>query len=120
MQESVEHGWDSAKRPQNIAKHGVDFEDIAFFEWEDAIVELDVREDYGEDRYVASGHIVGQRLYICVFTLREDALRIISLRKANQREEKEHEKQDALQPACLARGVGLFQGQRPWVANTHR
>jgi uncharacterized DUF497 family protein len=42
--------------------------------------------DYGETRYIGFGHIQG-RLMAVVFTERlPDVIRIISLRKANQRE----------------------------------
>ena len=44
----------------------------------------------GKVRYFALGHI-GSRLYALVYTLRGDALRVISLRKANKREVKRYE-----------------------------
>jgi len=50
---------------------------------------LDDRHDYGENRFVAYGY-VAERLFVCVFTLRDDAYHIISLRKANDREVKKH------------------------------
>ena len=43
------------------------------------------RKSYGESRLCATG-LVGTRLFVLMFTLRESAVRIISLRKANQRE----------------------------------
>lgn len=46
---------------------------------------LDDRRDYGEDRYVSFGYAQG-RLHVCVFTIRNEAFRIISVRKANDRE----------------------------------
>ena len=49
------------------------------------VTQPDVRRNYGERRIVAYGLIRG-RLHVCVYTLRNDAYRIISLRKANRRE----------------------------------
>ncbi len=53
----------------------------------------DDRKDYGERRRVAYGRIEG-RLFVCVFTDREDVRRIISLRKANSRERRAYVPQD--------------------------
>lgn len=50
---------------------------------------LDSRWDYGEDRSVLRGLIDG-RLFVVVFTYRRGAIRIISARKANSRELKDH------------------------------
>jgi len=46
-----------------------------------------MRFDYGEQRLWAFGRI-RDRLYVLTFTRRESAVRVISLRKANSREEK--------------------------------
>ena len=77
--------WDEPKRQANLAKHGVDFADVAEFEWETAQTEPDLRHDYGEQRFESIGHI-GERLYVLIFTPRGDKRRVISLRKANTRE----------------------------------
>lgn len=45
----------------------------------------DDRADYGETRMFALGFI-GDRLHALVFTMRGDACRVISLRRANDRE----------------------------------
>ena len=49
----------------------------------------DHRRVYGEDRVAAIGYI-GLRLFFVVFVDRAEARRIISLRKANKREEKRY------------------------------
>jgi hypothetical protein len=46
----------------------------------------DTRRDYGEVRLQARGLIRG-RLYVVVFTIRGADFRLISLRKANKREQ---------------------------------
>jgi len=46
---------------------------------------LDVRFDYAEERFVSYGMVDG-RVWVCVYTPRGDTSRIISVRKANDRE----------------------------------
>jgi uncharacterized DUF497 family protein len=46
---------------------------------------LDVRFDYAEERFVSYG-MVDERIWVCVFTPRGDINRVISVRKANDRE----------------------------------
>ncbi|NYT54978.1 BrnT family toxin [Eoetvoesia caeni] len=77
--------WDELKRQSNIAKHGVDFSDAPAFVWAMALIEVDFRQDYGETRWIAFGPI-GQRLHVMVYSKRAETIRLISLRKANQRE----------------------------------
>lgn len=45
----------------------------------------DTRRAYGERRVIAVGTVAG-RLHVCVYTLRGETRRIISLRKAKQQE----------------------------------
>ena len=50
----------------------------------------DIRKDYGERRYTTAGFIA-ERLVVLVWTPRGDALHVISMRKANDREKKRFE-----------------------------
>ena len=84
----MEFEWDEAKDAANRAKHGVGFDVARELRWEDALPEKDVRAEYGEDRFIIYAYRA-TRLYACVFTLRQDRIRIISLRKANKREERD-------------------------------
>jgi len=77
--------FDPAKNEQNIADRGISFEMADCFDWAGALVVKDERTDYGEGRYQALGLIEG-RLHMLVFTPRADGIRVISLRKANNRE----------------------------------
>ena len=79
------HDWDEAKAQANLAKHGVDFTEIARFEWSRALVLPDDRRDYGEVRLMAYGPI-GSRLHAVTYTWRRNRIRVINLRKANTRE----------------------------------
>ncbi len=78
--------FDHVKNASNISKHGVSLADAASLEWGTAIFWLDTRRDYGEVRMAAIGYI-RLRLFCVIFVDRADGRRIISLRKANIREE---------------------------------
>jgi uncharacterized DUF497 family protein len=80
---------DPKKLAVNVEKHGVWFQEAEAFEWETALVKVDDRRQYEETRFEATGYI-GNRLHVMVFCLREAAVRIISLRKANSREVKRY------------------------------
>ena len=83
---SMKVEFDHAKDAANREKHGVS---LAF--GADVLVDrnwlevLDVRFDYVEERFVAYGMVEG-RVWVCVFTPRNEVCRIISVRKANDRE----------------------------------
>lgn len=79
------YDWDETKRAVNIGKHKVDFAEAENFDWDTAHIEVDDREDYGELREIAWGFI-GVRLHVLVFTRRNDAIWIISLRKGQSRD----------------------------------
>jgi uncharacterized DUF497 family protein len=81
--------WDEAKRNENIAKHGVDFDMIWRFDWSLSVTAPDRRRPYGEERLLSFAPIDG-RLHAAVHTLRGEIHRIISLRKANRREQAEY------------------------------
>jgi len=81
--------FDTNKDKANIEKHGVSLADASGFEWDDAVTWEDERKDYNEARMCAIGYI-GNRLYYVVYVDRDEARRIISLRKANMREVKRY------------------------------
>jgi hypothetical protein len=79
--------WDEDKRLSNLVKHGVDFR-RAVQVFGGRIVELpDRRRDYGEMRIRCLGEIEG-RVYVVVYTGRGSTRRLISVRKANAREQR--------------------------------
>ena len=84
--------YDPAKDAINRAKHGVPLSDAASLDWDRVLAKPDTRMDYGEPRQIGYGPI-GRRLYCVVFVDRGDTLRIISLRKANNREIDRYEAQ---------------------------
>jgi hypothetical protein len=81
--------FDPAKDAANRAKHGVSLA-LAEVLFAGAHVSMaDDRFDYGEVRAVTFGLVEG-RLFVCVHSDRGVERRVISLRKANRREEKRH------------------------------
>lgn len=77
--------FDTAKDELNKDKHGVSLALAERIEWADVLCAPDVRRDYGEVREIGFA-VIERRLYMVVFVQRGDAMRIISLRKANTRE----------------------------------
>jgi uncharacterized DUF497 family protein len=88
----MKYEWDDGKRRENLRKHGLDFEDASEIFKGPRLVRLDIRIDYGEDRWVAIG-IAKNRVVVVAYT-EDDAkqlIRIISLRKALGYEKKRFE-----------------------------
>lgn len=83
--------WDEAKRQQTLRERGIDFIDVPEIFSGPLLTAKDLRQDYGENRFIGYGFLQ-QRLMVVVYTERDqDTLRIISLRKANKREKKQYE-----------------------------
>ncbi|HPG39675.1 MAG TPA: BrnT family toxin [bacterium] len=87
----MQYEWDENKRLANLERHRVDFCSVVDFQWDTAIEARDDRFEYGEERWVALGFIE-RELFVLVYTIRSQIIRIISLRKANKRERLYYEK----------------------------
>lgn len=86
----MEIEFDPRKDQSNRLKHGVSLEFArAVLADPDRLDILDVRLDYAEDRLVAYGSVEG-RVWVCVYAPRATTARIISVRKANDREAKRY------------------------------
>lgn len=77
--------YDPRKNARNVAERNLNFECAAELEWETASIMEDIRGNYPERRFVASGYLDG-RLHVLCFTPTVDGIRVISFRKANKRE----------------------------------
>jgi uncharacterized DUF497 family protein len=83
--------WDANKAARNIAKHGVPFEYAArVFLDPRRLDSEDHRRDYGEERRFTVGRIE-RRLFAVAYTPRGRLIRLISARKANQREQRKYD-----------------------------
>jgi uncharacterized DUF497 family protein len=94
--------WDEDKRQVNIEKHGIDFSDIQAVFTNPIVERVDDRRDYGETRIILLG-IIDNRVLCIVYTLRVSVCRIISARKANQREQRTYNQ-------SLSRRMGKNEG----------
>ncbi|HMN74288.1 MAG TPA: BrnT family toxin [Rhodoblastus sp.] len=90
MKLAVTLEWDERKREKTLAERGLDFADVAAADWDIAFTVEDVRTDYNEVRFVTMAPI-GNRLCVFAWCRRGDALRVISLRRANERERSRYE-----------------------------
>lgn len=77
--------FDPVKDATNFEKHGVSLALAAELDWDEALVWIDERFDYGEMRMIALAPST-QILYYVAFVDRDTSRRIISLRRANRRE----------------------------------
>jgi len=77
--------FDLQKDQTNTEKHGVSLALAEQLEWDNLIAIEDNRQDYGETRMIGFAPII-DRVYCVVYVDRDQQRRIISLRKANQRE----------------------------------
>jgi uncharacterized protein len=79
--------YDPRKRADTLANRGLDFKD-ALDVFRGRVFNLeDEREDYGEVRVLTFGTL-NDRLVVVVWTLRDGARHIISMRKCNEREKR--------------------------------
>ncbi|MGE4241466.1 BrnT family toxin [Ramlibacter sp.] len=83
--------FDPDKSARNQSERGLSFEEAAKFDFETALVDIDSRREYGEVRFVAIG-MLGARLHVLCFTETDGGIRVISFRKANDREVRHYAK----------------------------
>lgn len=88
MGEKMQFEWDDEKEQKNIKKHGIDFETASrVFQDENRIEIYDEAHSEYEDRYITIGIINGiAYVLMVVYTERDEAIRLISARKATAKE----------------------------------
>ena len=83
--------FDPIKSEKNERQRNLPFGRAADFDWDGAIYCEDDRTIYPERRFVAVGYL-DNRLHVICFTPITGGVRIISFRKANEREAKRYDK----------------------------
>ncbi len=78
--------YDPDKRARTLAERGLDFDDALQVFADSTVDYVDDRRDYGEARWISAGYLDG-RLVMIVWTARGRSRHIISMRKANDREQ---------------------------------
>jgi uncharacterized protein len=91
--------WDEAKNRANIRKHGFDFVDAEEMFRGALLIQPDISQDYGEERWIGIGMIQGRVAFVTFAERPPDTIRIISLRKADHEEREQYEEalQDGLE-----------------------
>jgi uncharacterized DUF497 family protein len=81
----AEFEWDAEKNAQNLAKHGISFEEAKTI-WEGYTLTEEDDGGYGEVRERTYGLLRGVVVVCVIHTLRDEKIRIISARRATRRE----------------------------------
>ena len=78
--------FDPIKRGRTLAERGLDFAQAKEVFAGKTFTREDDRFDYGEDRWITVG-LLDERMVVVVWTQRGNARHVISMRKANEREQ---------------------------------
>jgi uncharacterized DUF497 family protein len=80
--------WDETKRQRNLARHKLDLiRGRDLFDGRQTVTAPSPRE--GEPRFVTTG-LIGDKFHTLVWTARGEAIRLISLRRARDAEERNY------------------------------
>ena len=83
--------WDPDKNRANLKKHGIGFETARNIWLDDKRVEIKAPYPV-EDRWIVLGTL-HEKIWAAVYTVRGDTVRIISVRRAREKEVKLYEKE---------------------------
>ncbi len=78
--------WDEKKNKANYIKHWLDFSDARYIFQNPVLSKIDDRCEYNETRHIWLWNLEW-RIVVMVYTIRNNKYRIISLRKANEKEQ---------------------------------
>ncbi|MBX9911982.1 MAG: BrnT family toxin [Beijerinckiaceae bacterium] len=77
--------FDPNKSERNARERRLPFDWVRELDFETAVIQPDLRFDYPELRFTATG-LIGERVHVVCYTPVADGIRVISFRKANSRE----------------------------------
>jgi uncharacterized protein len=81
--------YDPAKRDETLKKRRLDFKAFEAIITGTQFTFEDDRFDYGETRWITIGYLAG-RMVVVVWTRRDEEYHVISMRKANEKEQKKY------------------------------
>lgn len=84
--------WDDAKSKANKDKHDIDFETAKALCLDEHRIEIDVPH-LVEERGIIIAELHG-KLWTAIYTMRSDAVRIISVRRARRKEAELYDKEE--------------------------
>jgi hypothetical protein len=93
MLESMTFEWDEVKSRKNLDKHGVGFPLARRVFLDTNRLEFESDGEYDERRWIVIGLVAGQVLVV-VYTMRTEAYRIISARRAERNEREKYWNRD--------------------------
>jgi uncharacterized DUF497 family protein len=76
--------WDPVKSRSNLRKHGIDFETARNLWLDENRVEIHAPHPVEDRMILVAKH--GDKVWAAIYTARQDAIRIISVRRARQKE----------------------------------
>ncbi|TVV70330.1 BrnT family toxin [Sphingomonas solaris] len=82
----MEISFDPAKREATLRERGLDFADAGLLFDDPSYTTTDDRFDYPEPRFLTFG-MIGERIAMIAWTPTLDGVRVISMRKCNEREQ---------------------------------
>ncbi len=81
----MEYEWDPKKAKTNLAKHGVPFADTVAVFSDDSAITIEDKQS-SEERFVTMGMDALGRVLVVAYTWSGETIRIISARKATEKE----------------------------------
>lgn len=82
--------WDEEKRQTVIETRQVDMLYAALIFDHPILIARDKRQDYGEERYIALGHVEEEFFYLVYTPVKENVIRLITAWKAGKHGEKKY------------------------------
>ncbi|HEX19937.1 MAG TPA: BrnT family toxin [Acidiferrobacteraceae bacterium] len=82
----MEVRWDPAKAKANHKKHGVRFSDAELVLYDPMALSFEDSDAEGEQRFVSIGRDAMGDVLVVVYSYRDDAIRLISARRATRKE----------------------------------
>ena len=83
--------WDPAKAWSNLKKHGVSFSDVETVFFDPYAISFEDSGSKDENRFVVVGMDAMGRVMVAVYAYQDDAIRLISARKATRSEREVYE-----------------------------
>jgi uncharacterized DUF497 family protein len=83
--------FDPAKAKSNLKKHKVSFADAEGVFYDPLAIHCEDPYSENEERFIAVGMGSASQILVVVYTFRDEEIRLISVRRATNREVKEYE-----------------------------
>lgn len=93
QEDIIEFEWDEGNIDKNYKKHGTSIKEAEEVFLDEDLLQLeDVKHSQNEKRFTVIGKTFQKKLLFAAFTIRNNKIRIISVRMANKKERRIYEK----------------------------